>query len=279
MTKRLGRGLADLIETTAQNAPSLVMLKTQHIRANRFQPRTRIHPEALEELKQSIKQRGVIQPVIVRPLAHGTYELVAGERRWRAAQALGIEEVPAVIRALSDRETVEHSLVENLQREDLNPIEEAKAYVRLAEEFGYTQETVAETVGKDRTTVANALRLLRLPEEIQQALSHGTITMGHAKALLAVEGSAKQLEVFRRAVREQFSVRQLEAIAASRQPARRRQSTKIDPAEKALEDAMRRHLGTKVRLVSRQKGGRIVIEYFSSEDLERIVQALGVAPS
>jgi len=276
MTKRLGRGLAELIETTAHSAPSLVLLRTEQIRASRFQPRTHISADALEELQRSIKQRGVIQPVIVRPIAHGTYELVAGERRWRAAQALGIEEIPAVVRALSDLETVEHSLIENLQREDLSPIEEAKAYLRLTEDFGYTQDVVAETVGKDRATVANALRLLKLPAEIQQALSDRAITMGHAKALLAVEGTAKQLEVFRRAVREQFSVRQLEAVAGSGQPARRRRATSMNPAMRALEDELRRHLGTKVRLMERKKGGRIIIEYFSAEDLDRILHTVRV---
>lgn len=279
MTKRLGRGLAELIDVSGQSAPSVVMLRTDQMRPSRFQPRTAISETALEELKQSIRRQGVIQPVIVRPLAHGTYELVAGERRLRAAQALGIQDIPAIVRTLSDQEAIEYSLIENVQREDLNPLEEARAYLRLTEQFGYTQEAVAQTVGKDRATIANALRLLKLPEEIQQGLGDGTITMGHAKALLVVEGQARQLELFRRTKQQALSVRQLEALAGTWQPSKRRRLHHVEPALKALEDELRRALGTKVSLVSRKKGGRIIIEYFSPEDLDRIVRALGLAAS
>ena len=229
-------------------------------------------------MKASIKRQGVIEPVIVRPVAHGIYELVAGERRWRAAQALGIAEVPAIIKTLSDKEALEHSLVENIQRENLNPVEEAKGYTRLLGEFGYTQEDIAAAVGKDRATVANTLRLLKLPEEILSGLRQGTIAAGHAKALLMVEERARQLELYRRATTGGgLSVRQLEALVGAWVPGTRRRGRHTDPALKPLEDELKRALGTKVSLLARKKGGRLVIEYFSSEDLTRLVRLFGVS--
>ena len=279
MTRRLGKGLADLIETPTRNAASFVLLRTEQIRPGRLQPRTSISQQELDELAQSVKRQGVIQPIIVRPLAHGTYELVAGERRWRAAQLAGITEIPAAIKSLNDHETLEYSLVENLQRTNLNPIEEASAYERMTEEFGYTQEAIAETVGKDRATVANALRLLKLPEEIQQALRDGTITMGHAKVLLAAEGHAKQLALGQQILRDKLSVRQLELLVGTWQPGKRRRTGKGDPHIEALQEELRRTIGTKVTLITRKKGGRIIIEYFSEEDLTRLSQLLGVPAS
>lgn len=279
MNRRLGKGLEEIIETGGRGAPSLVMLRIDQIRANRFQPRSTFGAQELEELKASIKRQGVLQPVIVRPIAHGTYELIAGERRWRAAQAAGLKDIPAIVKTLTDHETVEHSLIENVQRQDLNALEEATAYRRLLEEFGHTQEEIAERVGKDRVTIANALRLLKLPAEAQQALRDGTITAGHAKALLAVEGSARQLELLERTTRGKLSVRELEALAGAAQPLRRRRVRKQDPQLLALEEQVRCALGTKVSLVSRKKGGRLVIDYFSSEDLARILQVLGVSAS
>ena len=276
MTKRLGRGLEEIIETRGQSAPSFVLIRTDQLRPNRFQPRTQFRAEELEELKRSIKRQGVIQPVIVRPIAHGTYEIVAGERRWRAVRALEMAEIPAVVKTLNDREIIEYSLIENVQRQDLNPLEEASAYRRLSEDFGHTQEEIAAALGKDRATIANALRLLKLPEPIQQALRDGTITMGHARALVAVEGEAKQLELLNRTKREGLSVRQVEALVGTSLPSRRRRPRRQDPELSALEAELRRALGTKVNLVSRKKGGRIVIEYFSPEDLARILQILGI---
>jgi len=277
MEKRLGKGLAQIIETSAQASPSFVLLRVNQIRPGRYQPRQKIGAAQLEELKASIKRHGIIEPIIVRPVAHGIYELVAGERRWRAAQAIGMQEVPAIIRALGEQETLEFSLVENLQREDLNPLEEAKAYDRLISEFHYTQEQLAESVGKDRATVANRLRLLKLPGEIQAALADGRISEGHAKALLGLEQSVRQLELFQRAVAEKLSVREVEDLVSRWQPKPSRRRGASDPHLKALEDELRQVLGTKVSLISRKKGGRIVIEYFSSEDLTRIMQALGAS--
>jgi len=252
------------------------MLQTEQIREGRLQPRATIAEASLEELKASIKQRGVIEPIIVRPVAHGTYELVAGERRWRAARALGMAEVPAIIKTLSDKEALEYSLIENVQRENLNPLEEAKGYARLSEEFGYTQEDIASAVGKDRATITNLLRLLKLPQEIQQGLRDGVITLGHGKVLLGVEASAVQLELFRRAVKAHLNIRQLEALVGTSLPTRRRRSRKLDPQVQQVEQDLRQALGTKVNVISRKKGGRIIIEYFSQEDFARLLQLLGV---
>lgn len=276
MTKRLGRGLEEIIRATPQSASNFVMLPTEQIRVGRLQPRAAVSAEAMEELKASIKRQGVIEPVIVRPIAHGTYELVAGERRWRAVQALGMTDIPAIVKTLSDRQALEYSLIENIQRENLNPMEEAKGYARLIEAFGYTQEDVAATVGKERVTVANTLRLLHLPHEIQQGLRDGVITAGHAKALLGVEGAANQLALYRQALKDHLTVRQLESLAGSAATAKRRRARRVDPQVKGLEDALRTALGTKVSVSSRKTGGRIIIEYFSADDLTRILQLLGV---
>jgi len=280
-TKRLGKGLAEIITATTPGAVSnFVSLRTDQIRESRLQPRTAISDAALEELKTSIQRQGIIEPVIVRPVAHGTYELVAGERRWRAARALGLAEIPAIIKTLSDQQALEYSLIENIQRENLNPWEEARGYARLVEEFGYTQETVAATVGKDRVTVANILRLLKLPEEIQQGVRDGHVSLGQAKALLSVEDRVRQLELYQQLRKEHLSVRQLEVLAGLASPSkRRRRAARLDPQLKSLEDALRQTLGTKVSLSARKKGGRIVIDYFSTEDLSRILRALGVPPS
>lgn len=276
MTKRLGKGLADIIESSGRDGGNFVMLRVEQIRPGRFQPRSSIPDGSLEELKASIKRTGVIEPVVVRPLAHGSYELVAGERRLRASQALGIKEVPTIIRPLSDQEALEFSLIENVQRENLNPIDEAKGYERLVQEFRYTQERIAEAIGKDRTTIANMLRLLTLPGEIQRALRDGAITMGHAKALLAVEGAAAQLELLRRMLAEQLSVRAAEALTATHPSTRRarRSPGAVDPQLKSVEDELRRLLGTKVSVRAGRKRGRIVIEYYSTEDFTRLLQLL-----
>ena len=278
--KRLGRGLADIISTPSHEDGGnlrFVMLRTEQIRPSRFQPRVHIDQDALEELKNSIKKSGVIEPVIVRPIAHGTYELVAGERRLKASQSIGIKEVPAIVRTLTDKEALEFSLIENVQRENLNPIEEAKGYARLLDEFGYTQEDIALAVGKDRATIANLLRVLALSDEIQRSLGEGKLSLGHAKALLSVEDRTRQLELWRQAMAQSYSVRQLEAAAAQWAPKRRRRAHVADPALKALEDQLRQRLGTKVSVTQRKKGGRILVEYFSSEDLTRLLQLFGVS--
>ncbi len=276
-TKRLGRGLADLIETTpSPQAANLLMLRADQVRPNRYQPRTDIDDASLEELKASIKRQGVLEPIVVRPVAHGIYELVAGERRLQASRALGITDVPAIVKTLSDQEALAYALVENVQRKDLNPMDEAGGYARLTEEFGYTQEEVAAAVGKDRATVANLLRLLKLPAAIQQGLRAGRITLGHGKVLVGVEAAARQVELYEASAGDRLTVRQLETLVASGGRARRRHRAPPHPELAPLEDQLRRALGTKVSLSARRKGGRIVIEYYSSEDLTRLLQALGV---
>lgn len=277
-TKRLGRGLADIIDAVpAQQTASFLQVRLEQIRPGRFQPRTSIKDPELDELKSSIQRSGIVEPVIVRPAAGGTYELVAGERRLRAAKALAMATIPAVVKPLSDQEALELSLIENVQREDLNPLEEARGYERLLNEFGYTQEAVASAVGKDRATIANLLRMLTLAEELKQGLLDGTISLGHAKVLLGVQDRAAQLKLYQQIKRHGWSVRQVEAAAATTAPARRRRARyRADPQVAAWEDALRRALGTKAAIVTRQKGGRIIIDYFSSEDLSRILQLLGV---
>ena len=277
MIKRLGKGLEEIIDTSTSNPSNFVVLPISQIRTGSFQPRTTIDEASLEELKASIKRSGVIEPVVVRPIAHGTYELVAGERRLRASQAIGLQEIPSIIKTLSDKEAMEFSLVENIQRENLNPLEEAKGYARLLDEFGYTQEDIASAVGKDRSTVANLLRLLALPEEIQQGLGTQAISLGHAKALLSIEDRAKQRGVYQTVIRQGLSVRQVEALAGTWMPAKRRRFRREDPQIKLFEDQLRQALGTKVRIVGRSKGGRIIIEYFTAEDLTRLARVLGVS--
>ena len=277
-TKRLGRGLAELIDTPSQTTASFVSLKIEQIRPGRTQPREAVSEESLEELKASIKRQGVIEPVIVRPIAHGTYELVAGERRWKAAQLLGLQEIPAIVRALSDKQALEYALVENIQREDLNPIEEARGYARLLDEFGYTQEDIAAAVGKDRATVANILRLLKLPTEILEGIRSGRLTLGHAKVLVGIEDAAKQLELYQKTTKGTgLTVRQLEALASAWAPSRRRRAKRVDLSLKPVEDELRRVLGTKVTVTARKKGGRVVVDYFSQDDLARILQLWGIS--
>ena len=222
MTRRLGRGFAEIVESAVQSNPSLLMIPSNQIKPGRFQPRESIDEQTLEDLKRSIKDRGIIQPVIVRPISHGVYELVAGERRWRAAQALGIQEVPAIVRALSDQEALEYSLIENLQRHNLNPIEEALGFTRLMNEFQYTQEQVAEKIGKDRSTIANTIRLLKLPIEVQSALRQGKITQGHARAILGVEQVERQLALLQETMEKALSVRQIETLVSNWRPTMRR---------------------------------------------------------
>jgi len=291
MTRRLGRGLADLIEprvekpqdlsrSGATGAPAsaagpFTHIPVSQIHTGKYQPRTDVSEEGLEELKASIRRQGVIEPVIVRPLAEGGYELVAGERRWRAAKAVGLAEIPALVKPLADKEALEYALIENIQREDLNPWEEARGYLRLIEEFGYTQDDVAAAVGKERATVANLLRVLRLPDDVQQAVRDGRLSLGHAKVLLGVDGAARQRQLFERVMKEQLSVRQLEGQAAAWSP-RRRSRRVSDAGSSALEQALRQRLATKVHVAAKEKGGRIIIEYFSQEDLMRLTTLLGV---
>lgn len=271
----LGRGLAALIPQRSPQASGSIEIPLDRIRANPRQPRLRMHDDALATLTASIREHGVIQPVLVTETLDG-YQLVAGERRVRAARAAGLERIPAVIRQLADREQLELALVENLQREDLDPVESARAYRQLIDEFGFSQEDLAARVGRARSTVANTLRLLELHDDVQAAIADGRLTEGHGRALggLEVDHQGKVLDTV---VDQDLSVRQTEElvrrIRVPRVP-RETATTPTDPELERVEEDLRRALGTKVRLARSRRGGRIVIDYFSDEELGRLYERL-----
>ena len=275
MHKRgLGRGLDALLSSApaAEKGESLVEIPIDQIHANPLQPRKLFAPGALAELTASIKASGLIQPVVVRRVGGG-YQLIAGERRWRAAREAGLERVPAVVRDASDAESLELALVENLLREDLNPMEQAEAYQRLLAEFGWTQEALGARVGKDRSSIANALRLMKLPASIQDDLREGRLTMGHAMALLGLTTPAEQLKLREEIVAHSWSVRATEATVQTRRPkppvGRRRSAELV-----ALEEAVAHALMTRVRITGTDRRGRIEIEYGNADELERLTARL-----
>lgn len=269
--KVLGRGLRALIpEREASSEEQALLLRVDKIRSNPRQPRQLFDPETLKELSASIQKKGLVQPILVRPKEAG-YEIVCGERRFRAAQAAGLLEIPAVIRPMSDEEALECSIVENVQRNDLNPIEEAHAYQRLTNEFHMTQERVAEVVGKDRSSVANTVRLLTLPGRIQEELIRGRITMGHARAILAKESEGEQIRLCEAILASNLSVREAERISRSRI---RKRGLVYDEAVRHVEEELQRSLGTKVRIVDRKGKGKIAIEYYSASERERLIRLL-----
>ncbi len=284
--KVLGRGLEALIpKETANVAPEgtekVQMVPVDQIRPNARQPRQRFDDARLEELARSVREKGIIEPLIVRPGDDGGFELVAGERRLRAAQRVGQSEVPVLIRECRDRESLEIALIENLQREDLNPVDEARAYLRLAEEFGRTHAEISQEVGKDRSTVTNLLRLLRLPEEVLEEVSRGTISVGHGRVLLAVEHADQQIELCRRMVAEGWNVRQAEKFVskltkATPEPVGSPGPEPRDRDVVRVEEALRYALGAEVYLDFGPKGGRIEIRFEKREELERILERLGV---
>ncbi len=245
---------------------------------NRYQPRQHFDPEALASLAASLKSHGLIQPITVRKEENGRFELVAGERRWRAAQLAGFAAIPAIVKPVQDQELMEWALLENVQREDLNPIEKAQAYARLLSEFSLTQEAIATRMGMDRSTIANFLRLLQLPEALWGSISDGALTMGHAKALLSLERKEDQLRVAEEIKAKGWSVRQVEALVQKIKQGTpsepQRTSMTASPEVAELESRLRHALGTKVRLVQQGKRGEIRIEYYSLEDLDRILEKL-----
>lgn len=279
----LGRGLGALLPPAPPPATDSISrdiesgtvqdLPVDAIHANPNQPRKDFETNALKDLATSLKQSGLLQPVVVRRDGQG-YQLIVGERRWRAAKLAGIERIPAVIREATDAESLELALVENLLRENLNPLEEAEAYQRLLADFSWTQEELAERVGKDRSSIANTLRLLKLPELIQADLRSGRLTMGHARALLALDTAADQLKLREEILAHSWSVRRTEegvkrtaSIGARRPPRRSAELT-------ALEDTLREKLATRVRLVGNERQGRIEIVYTSREDLDRLLELI-----
>jgi len=273
--KALGKGLSALLKDQESTAEAeLRELDVDLLEPNRFQPRQVFSEPKLEELAQSIRAHGFIQPLVVRRVGD-RYHIIAGERRWRAAQRLGLSRVPVAIRSISDVDLLEVSLIENIQRENLNPIEEAKAYHRLSHEFGLTQEQVAQRTGKDRSTVTNFLRLLKLPKEVQQMVLEDRLSMGHARAVLGLEGPNEQRAMAERTVEFGWSVRQVEKVIAARNaPHLPKKSKRVDPNVRAATETLERSLGTRVRIVEKGKKGRIEIEYHSHEELQRLYERL-----
>jgi ParB family chromosome partitioning protein len=278
-SKGLGRGLKALIPTTPEGAAEdaeIVELPLERITPSRYQARQDFDEDSIRELASSIKEHGVMQPVVVRPVGEDLYELVVGERRWRACRQAGLETIPAVIRRVDDRTSGEMMLVENIQREDLNPVEEALAYRRLIEEFHLTQEEVASRVGKSRSFIANSLRLLQLPEGVRSLLGQGKLSVGHGKVLLGIPDPAGQERLAREIVEKGLTVREAEKAVqrllkegGSRQKAREKEK---DVELAAVEDRLRERLGTKVRIRPGRRGGRIEIEYYGRDDLERLLE-------
>jgi ParB family chromosome partitioning protein len=292
--KALGRGLDSLLPGRSPAAP-IAMPATQpaivggpqeiaidNIDANPYQTRRRINETALQELADSIRTSGVVQPVVLRPTANGRFQLVAGERRWLASKRAGRTTIPAVVRQISNEQAMEITIIENLQREDLNPVEQARAFERLSREFNMTQEQIAGRTGKDRASIANFIRLLKLPEPIQEAMESGALNFGHGKVLLALAGYPEQLERAAREVMEkQLSVRQTEELVArllnpeAEQQKQEKPARMIDPNVREAQSSMERALGVKVEIVDRKGKGKIILKYGSLDDFDRILEALG----
>jgi ParB family transcriptional regulator, chromosome partitioning protein len=275
----LGRGLSALIPDApptpaAPAAERAFDIDSDLLRPNKFQPRGRVDETKIEDLARSIKSNGIIQPIVVRRADNG-YEIVAGERRWRAAQRAGLLKVPVVVRDIPDDRLLAAALIENIQREDLNPLEEALAYRRLADEFHLTQDQIADAVGKDRSSVANYVRLLRLPHELRDNIAAGSLSMGHARALLSLPDAAAQLRVGRDVVARQLSVRETEALVKKTiEPGEKKEEPPKDVHTRAAEDRLRFVLGTRVRIVRKGKRGRLEIDFGSETELQRIYEQL-----
>jgi ParB family chromosome partitioning protein len=265
------RGLGKGLEALIPSPPGATEVAVDTIVPNPRQPRQALDPQSLEELANSIREQGLVQPLVVTETDEG-YQLLVGERRWRAAKLAGLEVVPVVVREVTPQQMLELALVENIQREDLNPLETASAYQQLVEEFGLTQQQVADKVGKNRATVANTLRLLKLPTEVKDSLLQGKITEGHARALLRLESAKAQLQALRTILRDGLNVRQTEQMVRRmlEKPRSRSAPAEKSPQMRALEDELRQTLGTKVNLTGGSKGGRLVIYFYSEEELQAI---------
>lgn len=279
MTKKgLGKGLGALIPMLEEKDEKNVQeIEIDKIRPNDRQPRKNFDEEKIKELASSIKEHGVLQPVILRKISGG-YELVAGERRWRAAKLAGIKKIPAVVKDLTDAEVMQIALIENLQREDLTPLEEALAYKKLMEEFGMTQEELATRIGKSRSQIANTVRLLNLEEEIQEMINQGKITAGHARALLSVPDAKERIKLAKRIAEENYSVRETEemtkvlSVKAGRGAGKKKEE--INPALIHVTEQLQKALGTKVKIKGSEKRGKIEIDFYSEDELERIIEII-----
>ncbi len=276
--KALGKGLQALLPEkktlvwkVEEDSHLISTVALKQIIPNRYQPRTIFVEGHLEELAQSIKEHGVLQPIVVRRKGDGVYELIAGERRLRAATLAGLSAIPALVRNSNDEKSLALALVENIQRQNLNPMEEAKAYSRLMGEFGLTQDLVASSVGKDRSSIANILRLLALHKEVQQFIESGELSLGHAKVLAGISTPSAQLQIAKRIVSEHLSVRQTEQLIAGKKGANSNKNSKSLPNKfNHLEDQLRKHFGTKVQVKTGTRGGQLVIQYYSDEELDRV---------
>jgi len=277
MSKGLGKGLSALITSNMiEEGEQVTEVLISEIRANPYQPRKEFAAEAIAELAESIKEHGIIQPLIVRKSIKG-YELVAGERRLRAAKEAGLKKVPTIVKTYSDQQLMEIALIENLQRENLNPLEEAEAYDQLIKHYDYTQEALAQRVGKSRPHVANMLRLLQLPPKIRELVSVGALSMGHARALLAVEDEKTQWQLADAVVQKGLSVRQLEELVKQQivsRETKKKKTPKKEPVLIQLEERLRTRLGTLVQIKKSAKKGKIEIEFYSNDDLQRIIELL-----
>lgn len=288
--KALGKGINALfaereIEKTEEmsyvdkdgvQGDKIVYLKVNQIKPNPFQPREYFDPDSLEELKQSIKEKGIIQPILVRQKGD-SYELIAGERRFRAASLLELAEIPAIVKEIKDEDSLELALIENIQRQDLNPIEEARAYKYLIEKFQLTQERVSEILGKARVSVTNTLRLLKLPQEVQEEISNGRLSFAHGRALLELDDPNHQRRLTLEIISKRLSINELDSLIKLNKPKNSLQKirqTTIDPTVSVYEEALQHSLATKVRINKKKKRGTIIIDFYSQGDLDRIVNKL-----
>ena len=278
----LGKGLdAIFSENDMEDSNTAVAIRIDELEPNRAQPRKSFDDESIAELADSISRHGVLQPLLVRPLIGGGYQIVAGERRWRAARMAGVKEVPAVVRDLSESEVMQLALIENLQREDLNPLEEAGGYQALIEEYGFTQEDVARTVGRSRPAVANALRLLALPEDLRELVSEGVLSAGHARTLLAFPDEESMRRAAKLAVEQELSVRQLEKLAQGAKEQLEEQEEKREPPKRRIpyfdevELALNEHIGRRVAVKGNKKKGTLQIEFYGEDDLAELLKLFG----
>ena len=279
--KALGKGIEALIPdfdedlSKDEDSNGSLNLLIDEVFPNRLQPRKNFDDEKFNELERSIREHGVLQPIIVQKSVNG-YELIVGERRWRASKKAGLKKIPAVIREVTDLESLELALIENLNRQDLNPIEEADGYERLAKDFGLTQEKIAKRMGKSRESVANIMRLLKLPRQVQQDMISGRLTMGHGRALLGLKSEQEILFLRKKIVDQSLNVRateiQVNLLKHKSEEPKRSKKTNKDIFIRNLQIELERKLGTKVEIATNQKGGKVVIKYYSNDDLERIIK-------
>ncbi len=275
----LGKGLDALFVDNNTNSTNVLTLRISEIEPNKGQPRRDFDEAALADLADSIREHGVIQPLLVRPMPAGTYQLIAGERRWRAARMAGLSEVPVVIRELDDMETMEIALIENLQREDLNAIEESLGYKALADQYNMTQEQIAKSVGKSRPVIANALRLLNLPQKVIEMVRRDELSVGHARALLALESKKEIVEMAERIVKQHLTVRDVERLVNAQKLSKEASEQKVKPLIRdtfyeELELAATQEIGRKVKIKQKKDKGKLEIEFFSKQDLSDIMEKL-----